>query len=780
MDTSKEARPDPLHYPRGGTYADFLAWHLFYWGTREDGDTAFNGEPWKKNDFVLKAFDVGGANSARVSIRNWLAEAKSPNSAPDETGHGLIKTALFGANPKFKDWREDLDQARERSTIGRNRRTKKFPDPPPIPLPIQATTASIPDLTRHFMGRDEERDRLVEAIISHDEGQRAFLVQGGPGMGKTELTKAVAHHAKIVTLFGERRFFVRLETVSTALAMQDAILRAVGLDHKLELQSAFQSRHGEQILLILDNLEKAWETMEGRDETEMMLKELCEVPGVSVLASFRGLDFVDGPIWNPIKLSAFSTDTSKALFSAIAGQWVETDACLDNFITALGGIPLAINLVARRAYNRTSLKPLWHEWQKIGAPFARHVDLPEDAITSLSHSIELSLKSPRIQKETGALRLFGFLGCLPAGLSGQDRTSLLGENSYRAEECLFNAGLAVSEMDRINLLPPIREYAKRCHPLLSQDNRLWIEFFLNKVQNIFENLGKFETDHAFLEIFHDIDNINLALIHIISNDLGISFNQYLDSYIILVGMFEFRIDVIIGRLKSYANILPLQEVANLELLNAIIMFRQGNLIDSRDIIIKNYILFKEVDNKIGMALSCFYGGSILSALDQDTEAAHALEEALEHFTALSDVAGQDMIERALISAFSHVGRFDEAIKLINKHSPSINENESIHQKFCNLAYFTSCGDFEICQKNNEKAIFYYKKSLDYAGSIGSVKLEIDLLLGICRLYAESGQIEMSYIYAKKAMELCQSVGDIEKSEMIQNAIIEQKKISADT
>lgn len=121
----------PAFYPRGGSYADFLAWHLEYWGTRETGNTAEKGEPWDLKDFIVKAFaaDANAQNSARVGLRNWLATAIPPNSSPNEVNNSLIQNALFGNNSKFDEWRKDLNDARERCTEGRNRRTKEFPKP---------------------------------------------------------------------------------------------------------------------------------------------------------------------------------------------------------------------------------------------------------------------------------------------------------------------------------------------------------------------------------------------------------------------------------------------------------------------------------------------------------------------------------------------------------------------------------------------------------------------------------------------------------------------------
>ena len=164
----------PPHYPLGGTFADFLRWHMDYWGTRPTGNTTRNGLIWAKNDFLKAAF---GSNwhedTFRTGLRNW----RGAGSAPDENSAPRLMNALFGTNPVFADWRNDFEAAYTASRgRGNNPNTREFPEPPPVPV----ATKPIPRLTPYFMGRDEECERLVETILTEEAGETAFLVQGAP------------------------------------------------------------------------------------------------------------------------------------------------------------------------------------------------------------------------------------------------------------------------------------------------------------------------------------------------------------------------------------------------------------------------------------------------------------------------------------------------------------------------------------------------------------------------------------------------------------------------
>jgi len=503
MDASMEGSSHRPYYPKTGTYADLLCWHMDYWGTRPDGNTTNNGKPWDKIEFRQEAFGSKWVKeTTRIGLDNWRGKKGAPNASYGET----IENTLFGGNAIFDIWRSELEAARIASQgPDNNKRTVQFPEPPPI----VAIKASIPRITSHFLGRESELDRLVSALIS-SEGAAAIMVQGGPGMGKTELTKAVARDKVVARRFGERRWFVPLQTAQSAAALQRAIMQAIGIDPSADFQAALDQLRGKQTLLILDNLETPWEF--GRAETEAVLTDLRAVDSVCLLASFRGFDLVGDIRWDRYPVKGLSDKFAVKLFAVIAGDWATSDPHLVDFLDALGGIPLAIDLVARRAVGRTKLAPLWREWCKIGAEFAELIDLPEGPLTSLPHSLELSLRSPRLAKYPKALRMFSLLGCLPGGLCEEDRDVLIGEEAYNAEECLIKTGIAVERgNDRVDLLPPIREHAKRRYAPTDEQASLWPMHYTHLARDLVGRAFSYGGEETRNRIIPEIANIEAAL-----------------------------------------------------------------------------------------------------------------------------------------------------------------------------------------------------------------------------------------------------------------------------
>jgi tetratricopeptide (TPR) repeat protein len=482
-------------YPRGGTFAQLLNWHVA-WGTRPKCSVTEKNTPWIKFKLAQSIHEEGtDPASAKTNFRNWRL-GKLPSAADEKRVQKLFHE-LFGDDPKLRVWKDDLQGALEsgrKEKLARSKRGKSTGE------------GNIPTLTRHFVGRAPDVESIAPAIASFSKPY--VLIQGGAGIGKTELSKAVAHSDQVKKRFGDRRWFVPLENAATAEAMEDAIARAVGCDPSQGIRAVLDAVRGRPALLILDNLETPWEATDQRRATEDLLATLASEKELALLASFRGRDRVLQPNWHTHPLDVISANAARQMFCDIGGSQLSADPHLDRFIAALGGVPLAIELIARRAHSRSDLSILWKEWNKVGTELAVHPDFASNRLTSLPISIEVSLRSHRITP--AALRLFALLGSSPAGLAESDREALLGMEGFEAEERLLRLGLAVERPGRSDLLPPIREYARRNNLPSKADALAWRKYFVKLVKLLGDSLDKPDDESAFVRFSEELPNIELA------------------------------------------------------------------------------------------------------------------------------------------------------------------------------------------------------------------------------------------------------------------------------
>jgi tetratricopeptide (TPR) repeat protein len=419
-------------------------------------------------------------------------------SAVHERDIGKLLDHLFGDDPHLANARAALARAWEADS-GKSLTPE--------------TPANVPRLVRALVGREDDIKLVTDTLLASADSV-TILVQGSPGIGKTALTKAVASQADVITRFGARRYFVELEQASTTGKMHDAIITALGCDPAQGFAGLLAGLHGRQTLLILDNLETPWDPREERAATQETLAALAGVPGVALLASFRGRDRVRGLDWALVHpVPELATPAARELFGRIAGPWVLDDPALDTFLGVLGGVPLAIELVAHRADGSSTLAPLWAEWEKVGVRLAEDPDFTDTRLTSLAHSIELSLKSSRISP--AAKRLFGLLGVLPAGLVAADRDALLGSEAFDAQDRLRRIGLAIERPGRIDLLPPIRDHARRHYAPEGDDAAAWAGHFLRITQELGDAIGTQDGDGAITRLQPEFGNIEAAFLAMI-------------------------------------------------------------------------------------------------------------------------------------------------------------------------------------------------------------------------------------------------------------------------
>jgi tetratricopeptide (TPR) repeat protein len=416
-----------------------------------------------------------------------------------------IARPLFGDDPEHKLAQEELytawldaEAVRQAGTTTRRREMipSKLPDPP-----------RRPDRPDRCFGRDTDIAELVTELL--DAGSTALVLLGTGGIGKTTVASKVVHDAKIRSRYGDRFWLVDLKNAKTAGEMIAEIARALGFD-PAQTRFAYtleRLRVRVPALLLLDNLETPWN--EDRRGARDTLRQLASVNGLTLFATFRGNVQPDTPIWTCKRLARLGDDAARSAFLSHASSLAQ-DPLLNTFLSELHGLPLLIRLVALRAANRTNLRELWEQWQKLGIRLAYDADSAEERHTSLLHSVAFSWQSSRLRAP--ARRLFRLLGQLPAGISKEDRYALMKDDAGDAAEQLFALGLAEwREQERLDLLPPIRDVAWREYQPEDQDSALWWQHYLDLVTRQGALLRRADAKRAAARLTPELANIDAAI-----------------------------------------------------------------------------------------------------------------------------------------------------------------------------------------------------------------------------------------------------------------------------
>jgi tetratricopeptide (TPR) repeat protein/glycosyltransferase involved in cell wall biosynthesis len=457
-------RPEPAGW---AAFAAFLKRHMEQ-GTA--GAAKPSGLRWTQAELAeaTSLREDGKTTVKRESISAYLNQ----RDLPEDVNFQALARALFGDKPEHAAERQRftaLWRAARRERDGARAAPSASPAPPP----------SSPDILPPLrcFGRDSELSALLAALLS--TGSATALVMGDGGMGKTTLTRQAATHPDIIARFGPRRFEAALDTARSAADMQAALARAVGAEPAQGMEGIRARLATAPALLLLDNLETPWEA-EG-EAVEALLRGLAATPGLALIASIRGGESPRAPAWrHRCRLRPLPLKEARRVFLDIAHRIRAADPHLEPLLAELGGIPLAVELMAWQAEPEEDLSAIWAAWQKTGA-----VEDPrggDHRHASLARSIEFSLASPRLG-EAGR-RVFRLLGALPAGLSRVDQDALLGAEASAGARQVLALGLGTAREGRLDLLPPIRRHAAAHHPPEGADALGWARHFLDLVAGL--------------------------------------------------------------------------------------------------------------------------------------------------------------------------------------------------------------------------------------------------------------------------------------------------------
>ena len=373
---------------------------------------------------------------------------------------------------------------------------------------------------------------LVQEINDIDALPPRICILGVGGIGKTTLALSILHHERVAAKFGEGRYFLPCDAITSANLLLAELAAALDMDEGLPgnaLKSVHHKLKQVPCLLILDNFETPWESPQTRSEMESLLTEITSIETVSLILTMRGSQMPSGTRWSKIlpPLQPVDAGSAVAIFKAITQR--EADNYALKLIQAMDYIPLAITLVANLvSVEGETTENLWIRWQEERTSM---VGNGSDRLTNLDKSIQLTLSGPRMQQDPGALRFLGAICLLPDGMSSEtlrDCMSLSPDmpSIRKAISTLRQNALVYEDSNKyLRVLSPIRLFVLLRHPPSSKARQI--------IHRIFMKLAleapSIENIDARRHIRMEVANMNAMLIDAVETSSSENLNDVAQS-----------------------------------------------------------------------------------------------------------------------------------------------------------------------------------------------------------------------------------------------------------
>lgn len=726
-------------------FGQLLDWHLER-GTRPEAAPECKGAPWRNKEFATA---IGSAKRAAQgpserTIRNW----RNSDTLPEPPDLTAIVQVLFGGKPTYAKWQAEITEKYHDARDGR------LNQPAPVSLP---RSSSLPAKPLRCFGRSEELKSILDVLVAWQESAAA-LVLGGPGMGKTTLIRQAATDPAVIERFGNNRWFVELETARDLSGFEIAVAHALGLESKattfdIILDNLLARTPG---LLILDNLETPW--VADVTGVEQRLAQFAATPGLTLLASMRGGEAPAGMRWTRRKtVEPLETPHDRDLFLDIAHRITPNDPDLPPLLAGLGGVPLAIELVAMQAQAVPSLRPIHDEWQRVGSALAQRPRVLGSRLTSLDTSLELSVASPRLGAD--GRRLFGILGQLPAGIAVEDLSALLHDRPFAGHQDLLSSGLAFERGGRLDLLQPVRDHARRLYSPTNEDAALWRSHYVAVASKSMERIGSGGGSKLTQRLMTELPNL------IAARDAAFQYGDMDQAATVAGAISRFVRFIRLGEMTT----IPAGVQSSLDK-NSDRLAEANTLESAGDLALADYD-FDQASRAYELALPLYrknrdilgeanciksLGNIALRRFDQGA-ARKAYEQALPLYRQVGDVLGEANCIRSLgYLALRHSDHgaarraYEEALALYRQIGAIQGEANCIK----------SLGDIALAQSNVEDARKAYAQALPLYRQVGDVRGEANCIRNLGHVafrYSNHNAARTAY---EQALLLYRQVGDM--------------------
>ena len=611
----------------------------------------------------------------------------------------------------------------------------------------------VPTLPNHFVGRE---DLLTDLVGRLTRGESlALSAEGLPGVGKTTLAVALAHHPDVLDHFSDGVLWAGLGQTPDVLGVLATWAEALGGDvtelaEERARYVAVKRLIGQRRLLLV--LDDAWD-----GEAASWLR--CGGPNCVHLLTTRNKAIATKFAGSPRSLTVptLAKDPAFALLQALAPQVCQAHPEETRQLTALvGGLPLALELLGGfLAAPRRGLTPgLRHKALAKMADSLERLALAAVRLGSVASTAQtlretISLSLSALQEEGGAeaVQAFYALGAFapkPAAFSWQAATAV----AACEEETiawLVERNLVEAEADDLLLHQTLAEVAQEELPPEAAER--YQTYYLDFVNANQENWRQIEA--AYEQIKH-------------------AWRQPPDDKTVLDWIYALRIyqerrglwhDHLIWANRG----LIITEKQKLQfeqgtLLNNIggVYHRLGQPEEALGYYNRALLITREAGDRAGLARTLNNIGGVYDGLGQREKALGYYNRALPIREEVGDRAGLARTLNNIGRVYDRLEQREEALSYYNRALPI---REEVDDRAGLATTLNNIGSVYNSLGQREEALGYYNRALPIMEEVGDRAGLATTLNNIGSVYNSLGQREEALSYCNQALPIREEVGD---------------------
>lgn len=589
---------------------------------------------------------------------------------------------------------------------------------------------------------------------------------GTGGIGKTTISRAIAHSERICDHFQSHRYFVACDTVLTTHALIKDLLVTFQVssgaeDPLKDLLNAVRSLG--HCLLILDNFETPWDHADQKTGLATLLGHLNSLTNLTLIVTMRGKIRPDGVTWSTLSLMSLPPlDLNHACdaFSAVAGIEDVDESELQTLMGILDGVPLAIVLMAKLAQVGGNLSDLINQW-KVDQT-AMLADQIGDRLRNVEYSIQLSVESPRMKQCPEAFALLQIVSMLPNGVHKvhlEGISGTMGKVASRAAHVLQEVELVYKDRDRLKVLSPIRAFIQSKHPPDESRTQGVKRFYWNLMSTYSTDISEtgditlIEPSLLHAELGNTSYLLNAALKETVDEeicqatyDLTLLFYWTTPSNELLQALLQ----------KGTLPCDPLLKAKCFQL-HSDIASRTGDIQQAAVSVATAKNIFERISNQLGVAQCLQSSGDIAKVQNHHKLAIEYFKNALELFRKEGGRLGvvQSLLSLAQMECIT--GSYDSAQKLFEE---AFDQFEMLEDQVGSAQCLVGLGEVAQAQDNYPLSLERYSQARKQFLSIGHAAGANQCLQSMAVTCAMQSQFDTAISHFMLAKDQFRTMGDI--------------------